>query len=80
MKTLDLSHEQITVEGLLQLAAEESVRIVSPSGQVFVLEEGDDFDREVELLGSSEAFQRFLDERSKEPGRTSLEDYRRSLQ
>ena len=48
-------------------------------GSAFVIEEANDFDKEVELLGKSEKFQGFLSERSKEPATTSLEDYQRSL-
>jgi hypothetical protein len=43
------------------------------------LEQADDFDKEVALLGKSKSFQRFLKERSKEASTTSLEEYRRSL-
>ena len=79
MKTLDLTQQRVTVEELLKMAESEALRIVSSDGVAFVLEEADDFDREVELLGKSEEFARFLSERAREPATTSLEDYRRSL-
>jgi hypothetical protein len=79
MKTLDLSREQITLENLLELAAAGSVRILTADGHAFVLECADDFDKEVELLGKSKTFQRFLNERSKEAATTSLDEYRRTL-
>ena len=79
MKTLDLSRKHITLEELLKLASAGSVRIITADGQAFVLEDADDFDKEVKLLGKSKGFRRFLKERSKEVGTTSLEDYRRSL-
>ena len=79
MKTLDLTHQQVTVDELLKLAQSGTLRIVTADGSAFVLEEADDFDKEVELLGKSETFQQFLSERAKEPATTSLEDYRRSL-
>lgn len=79
MKTLDLSQEHITLEELLKLASASAVRILTADGHAFVLEDADDFDKEVELLGKSKKFRRFLNERSKETGTTSLEDYRRSL-
>ena len=79
MKTLDLTGKQITLDELLELAAAGSVRILTADGRAFVLEEADDFDQEVELLGKSKKFRRFLNERSKEAATTSLEDYRRSL-
>src|ERR1700736_2372950 len=79
MKTLDLTRQHITLEELLKLAAAGSVRILSADGHAFILEDADDFDKEVQLLGKSKKFQRFLKERSKETATTSLEDYRRSL-
>jgi hypothetical protein len=79
MKTLDLSRKSITLEELLKLASAGSVRILTADGHAFVLEDADDFDKEVKLLGKSKKFRRFLRERSKEPATTSLEDYRRSL-
>jgi hypothetical protein len=80
MKTLDLKRKAITVEELLKLASEDSVRILSADGKAFVLEGADTFEEEVKLLRKSKKFQRFLRERSKEPATTSLEDYRRSLE
>lgn len=79
MKTLDLTQERLTVDDLLKMARGESLRIVADDGVAFVLEEADDFDKEVELLGKSEKFQQFLNDRAKEPGGMSLDDYRRSL-
>jgi hypothetical protein len=79
MKTLNLKRKAITVEELLKLASEDSVRILSADGKAFVLEGADAFEKEVKLLGKSKKFQRFLRERSKEPATTSLKDYRRSL-
>jgi hypothetical protein len=79
MRTIDLKRKRVTLEDLLKLASTGAVRIVTPSGRAFVLEDADDFDKEVKLLGKSKKFQRFLKERSKEPATTSLEDYTRSL-
>ncbi|HEV3025352.1 MAG TPA: hypothetical protein VGX76_22935 [Pirellulales bacterium] len=79
MKELDLSREQITLQGLLELAASDSVRIVTADGHAFVLECVDEFNNEVKLLGKSKKFQRFLKERSKEAVTTTLDEYRRSL-
>ncbi len=79
MKTLDLSRKKITVEELLKHASGGSVRIVTADGKAFVLENADEFEKEVKLLGNSKKFQRFLNKRSKEPATTSLADYRRSL-
>ncbi len=79
MKTLDLKRKRTTLEEALKLAASGSVRIVSLDGTAFVLENADDFDQEVGLLGKSKKFQRFLKERSKEPAAMSLDEYRRLL-
>jgi hypothetical protein len=79
MKTLNLARKSVTLEELLRLAAAGSVRIVTADGHAFVLEDADEFDNEVRLLGRSKKFRRFLKERSKEAATTSLEDYRRSL-
>jgi len=79
MKTLDLARKRVTLEELLKLASAGSVRILSPDGHPFVLEDAEDFEREVQILGKSKKFGRFLKERSKEPATTSLEEYRRSL-
>jgi hypothetical protein len=79
VKTLDLARAKITLDEVLKLAAGGSVRLLTADGHVFVLENSGDFEKEVELLGKSKKFRRFLKERSKEPGRTSLEAYRRSL-
>jgi hypothetical protein len=80
MKTLDLTGKRITLDELLELAATDSVHIVTADGRAFVLEQADDFEKEVALLGKSKKFQRFLNERAKEATTTSLEDYRRSLE
>ena len=79
MKTLDLSRKQFTVEDLLELAKAGSIRILAADGRAFVLEDADDFEKEVALLGKSKKFQRFLKERTKEPVTTLLDQYRRSL-
>jgi hypothetical protein len=79
MKTLDLARNQITLEELLKLASAGSLRILTVDGRAFVLEDADDFDKEVELLGKSKIFRRFLKKRSQEATSTSLEKYRRSL-
>ncbi len=80
MKTLDLTQKHVTLNELLELAAVGSVRIVTADGRAFVLEEADEFEKEVELLGKSKKFRRFLNQRSREAATTALEDYRRSLQ
>ena len=48
--------------------------LVAADGKEFLLAEADDFETEVETLRSSEAFQRFLDERSQSPRGIALEE------
>ena len=66
MRTVDLSKEKHSLKELLALAKSETLLIRSPSGEDFLLEQADEFDREVAALGSSGNFMSFLDARSKE--------------
>jgi hypothetical protein len=61
------------------MARKKSVLLVSKDGATFVLEEADEFDREVAQLGSSEKFMRFLKRRSKEQVVTSIEEFAAGL-
>ena len=79
MITLDLRHQQITLEELFRAARSESVLIVTDEGQEYILEAADEFDREVAELGRSEKFMNFLAERRKESGRIPLEEIERRL-
>ena len=66
MKTVDLAQENRTVTELLELAKSEPVFIHSADGRDFLLEEADEFEREVVALGGSEKFMSFLRGRSQE--------------
>jgi hypothetical protein len=77
MKRIDLTKEQHSLTDVLTLAKSEAVLIHSPSGEDFVLESADEFDREVAALGASEKFASFLEARSQETGDISLEEVRR---
>ena len=77
MKTIDLAREERTLAELLALAKRDSVLIRSATGEDFLLEAADDFDREVALLGQSERFLSFLQDRSKEAGGRSLAEIRK---
>ncbi len=68
MKTIDLSKEKHSVAELLALAKSDTVLIHSSSGDDFLLEQADEFDREVAALGRSDKFMSFLEQRSKETG------------
>ena len=73
MKTINLQKDSPSLRQLLTMASNESVLLVSDDGKTFILEEADEFDREVEELGNSERFMKFLEERSKEKGVISIE-------
>jgi hypothetical protein len=79
MKTVNLKKESPSVGELLAMARKKSVLVVSKDGSTFLLEEADEFDREVAELGSSEKFIRFLERRSKEKGVTSIEQFAEEL-
>jgi hypothetical protein len=72
MKTIDLSKEDRSLGEILALAKSESVLIRSRSGEDFLLEQADEFDREAAALGASDKFMSFLERRSKETGDVSL--------
>ena len=72
MKTVNLEERKIDLEAAIDLARQEPLLLVTPDGHEFLLGEADDFEKEVEALRNSQAFQRFLDERSRSTGRISL--------
>jgi len=75
MKTINLGKESPSVVELLAMARKKSVLLVSKDGATFVLEEANDFDREVAELGSSGKFMEFLSKRSREPAVTTIEEF-----
>ena len=80
MKTIDLAAQEVSLNELLQWAESKPVRILSPNGHSFILEETDvEFEREVALLSQSDAFMRFLDERAQEPGGMALDEFEQVL-
>src|SRR5207249_3530357 len=79
MKTVNLSKESLSVDELLTMAHEKSVLLVSADGTTYLLEEADDFDREVAVLGNSDRFMRFLKKRSKEKSVASIEELAEEL-
>jgi hypothetical protein len=78
MKTVDLREGQHSLSEVLSLAKSESVLIHSASGEDFLLEQADEFDREVATLGASEKFMSFLEARAKETGDIPIEEVRRT--
>ena len=79
MKTINLKEESPSVAQLLAMARKKSVLLVSKDGATFVLEEADEFDKEVAELGGSEKFIKFLSKRSKKEAVTSIEEFAKQL-
>ena len=78
MKTVDLRQGERSLSEVLALAKSEAVLIHSASGEDFLLEQADEFDREVATLGGSEKFMSFLEARAKEGGDLPVEEIRRT--
>ena len=74
MKTIDLEKEKMDLAAVIKIARREPVLLVTPDGKEFCIAEADDFEKEVEALRGSQAFQRFLDQRSASTRRIPLED------
>lgn len=66
MITIDLRKKKHSIDELLALVRSEPLMIYDKDGKNYVLEETDEFEKEVKELGSSERFMKFLNERSKE--------------
>lgn len=66
MITIDLRRKEHSIEEILSLASVEPIMIYSKDGNHFILEETDDFEKEVKKLGRSKKFLKFLEERSHE--------------
>jgi hypothetical protein len=73
MKTIDLDTAKLDLASVIDMAKQEPL-LLTADGQEFLMSLADDFDKEVEALRRSQAFQRFLDERSACSRRISLED------
>jgi hypothetical protein len=79
MKTIRLDEENLDLESAINLAREEPILLLAAGGQEFLLSLADDFEEEVEPLLRSQAFQRFLDERSACLRRIPLEEIDQEL-
>ena len=73
MKTIRLDEVQLDLDSAINLVRNEPLLLLTADGQEFFMTLADDFEQEVETLGQSQAFQRFLDERSASPRRIPLE-------
>jgi hypothetical protein len=74
MKALSVEQEGLDLQSVIALAKQEPILLLTADGQEFLVAAVDDFDREVEALRASPAFQRFLDERSRSTRRVPLEE------
>jgi hypothetical protein len=74
MRTVNLGEDKLDLQAIINLAREGPVLLLAADGKEFLLAEADDFEKEVETLRGSQAFQRFLDERSACAKRIPLEE------
>ncbi len=61
------------------MARKGPVLLLTRDGKEFLISEADDFEREVEALRSSRAFQHFLDDRSASKGNIPLSEIERAI-
>ena len=80
MRTINLAEEKLALEEVIQLARKEPVLLLTSDGKEFLISEADDFDREVETLRGSQAFQRFLDERSASKSTIPLKEIEKEIE
>ena len=79
MTTYDLRKQDITLDELFRVAADETVHVVAKDGTPFVIELADSFEQEVAMLRQSKKFMSFLAERSKEQATISLDELEREI-
>jgi hypothetical protein len=77
---IDLATEKPDLETVIDLARHEPVLLLTPDGGEFCIAQADDFEREVEALRNSPAFQRFLDKRSRCKERIPLEKIQEEIE
>ena len=80
MKTVNLEKENLDLKEVINLARKAPVLLLTSDGKEFFISEADDFEKEVEMLRGSQAFQKFLDERSMCKHRISLEDIEKEIE
>jgi len=85
MKTIDLTTHHASIEDILQLAEQQNLFVRTPDGKIFIVAEvegedaEDDFAQEVALTRQNAALRELLAERSKEPGKYTLDQVRQKL-
>jgi hypothetical protein len=80
MKTIDLSKVNPDLREVIAIARQEPVLLLAPDGKEYYLSEADDFEREVDALRSSKAFQQVLDQRSASRPTIPLEEVEREVE
>ncbi len=80
MKTVKLEDEKLGLEEVINIARKEPVLVLTPDGKEFLISEADDFEKEVEALRGSPAFQKFLDERLRGKGTFPLEEVEKEIE
>lgn len=73
MKAIDLSKGEHSLAEILTLAKSGTVLIHAASGEAFLVEQADEFDREAVALGSSDKFMGLLKSRSNETEEISID-------
>ena len=85
MNTIDLASEPKSIEQLLHLAERGPLVVRTAEGKVFAIaevaqgEDDDDFSCEVALTRQNKALRSLLAERSKEPGKYTIDQVREKL-
>ena len=74
MKTIHLDTMKCDLDSVIDMARQGPLLLLAADGQEFLMSLADVFEKEVETLRQSQAFQRFLDERSACSRRIPLED------
>ena len=79
MKIIDLTETHLSIDEILRMARFDMVLIHGTDGVQYILEEADEFEREVAALGQSEKFMTFLQKRAEEPGGRPLNEIAQEL-
>ena len=72
MKIVDLSAKHPSLSEILDMAKSDDVLLHVASGEEYLVERADAFDRELAMLGGSAKFMSFLEDRSQESEDLSL--------
>jgi hypothetical protein len=80
METIDLKQQKPKVKDLLQLAKLEALFILSEDDHQYIVEQADEFEQEVKLLGENQKFMSFLSKRSAEQAFTSIDELEKKLE